>query len=34
MRLPENLGIPAPGPEALLEMIYEELPASERWGAL
>lgn len=35
MKLPENLGSPAPGPAGLREMaVYEELPASERWEAL
>lgn len=35
MRLPENLGSPAPSPGARRDMaVYEELPASERWEAL
>lgn len=35
MKLPENLGSPAPGPAGLRERaVYEELPASERWEAL
>lgn len=35
MRVPENLGSPAPSPGALRDMaVYEELPTSERWEAL